>query len=560
MKRLLTAILLASSMAGIAGATSISYDQVLANTVVTTTTSYIIDASTTVIDLLSAQASMSAASPTVQSFKDGTPSTGTITISNFSALATQASSDTITVSNNAMLIPTAGTVKVIVSSQGTTGILSGSTLTIAGVNLYPGTHWNIGASSAATTISIAAAINQYLPNLTATIDSVNGATITVTCTVTGAFCNNYRVTTSTVAVKFSTSGLSNLFTGGADNAQIILNGYAFKQGEAWSKQDVSSNTAISIMNAIDALGAFTASTNTTTSVLIKCAATGTLCNGYTLTTLGTGLTALAGTFAAGQDNAFLKINGVILTQGTDFTAATSSAATANSIAAAINANTSLNTIMVATAPLTCPGASPCGVVKTTGAVVTSPNSNNYPWFSSSSTAMAISNSSLFGGTTGAYTLNSPTLVMPSHGFATGAEVKYTTGVVTIGGLSNSTTYYVIKVDADDIQLALTSTGAVAGLYITLASTSTTGPHQFTLTPGSLTGTLNLTWQASDDRSNWSNISVSALSFGTPYTSTSTLWDFGAVNSRYFRALLSGPDSGGVNVTIRAVGKRYGNGL
>lgn len=548
MKRFLIAFLTAFGLAGTASATYISYDQTVANQVVTTTTSFTINASTTPIDLLTAQVTLSSHTPAAVTFKDGTQSTGTITIVDYTALAAQKSSDTVTVSNNSTLIPQVASVTVTVSNNSG---LTNSTLTVVGVALKSGIDWTIGAVSSNTAASITTAINNRVPNVTAVRTN---SQILVAAISSGTFGNSYRVTTSTVAITFSTAGVSNLFSGGTDNSTILLNGYALKQGEAWSKQDTSSNTAISIMDAINSITAYEASTNTTTSVLIKCSTAGSYCNSTTLSVTGSGLTALSPTFRAGQDNAFLKINGVVLVQGTDFTASVSSASTANSIAAAINANSSLSSIIVATAPAVCTGLR-CGVVVATGTV--SLTGNNYAWVSSTRAAMSITNAGLFGGTTTGYLLNGTVITIPSHGLATGEGVRFSTGVVAISGLVNQTTYYVIKVDADHLGLASSNANAQAGTYITLASSSTTGPHTFTLTPIALSGTFTITWQASDDNVNWADMNVSAATFVSPYTTASTIWDFGAVNTRYFRAYMSGPDTGGVNVNLRATGKRYG---
>ena len=47
------------------------------------------------------------------------------------------------------------------------------------------------------------------------------------------------------------------------------------------------------------------------------------------------------------------------------------------------------------------------------------------------------------------------------------------------------------VDADNFQLATTSTGAIAGSGIVLTSSSTAGPHTYTLSPLTIAGTFQL---------------------------------------------------------------------
>ena len=67
-----------------------------------------------------------------------------------------------------------------------------------------------------------------------------------------------------------------------------------------------------------------------------------------------------------------------------------------------------------------------------------------------------------------------TLTVTGHGFSTGEAVIYkeptTTSSSTVGGLSEGTTYYVIKVDTNTIKLATNSANATAGTAINLTAT------------------------------------------------------------------------------------------
>jgi len=77
-----------------------------------------------------------------------------------------------------------------------------------------------------------------------------------------------------------------------------------------------------------------------------------------------------------------------------------------------------------------------------------------------------------------------TITFAGHGFVTGDPVTYTSSA-GIGGLSTGTVYYVIRVDADTIQLALNAVNANAGTEIVL--TAATGAADDTLqkTPANL---------------------------------------------------------------------------
>lgn len=555
MKRLIigVAALLTSVLPTMAA--EVAYNQPLVNQVVTSTTPFTLDLNAYGVDAISFQVTAASATPATKTFSDGKQSTGTITVTTVGALSAQSSSDTITVINNGGLVAAAGTNSITISSNGTTGILSGSTLTVVGFPLYPGTHWTIGASSNSTASSIASAINQYVPNVLAALTTPTGGAVTLTCRQTGVFCNSYRITTSTTAIVFSTSGVSNLMTGGADNASINVNGIVLYQGDAWAKQDTSSNTAISIATAIDNLVAYTASTNSTTGVIIKVVPVGSYANAYTLTTSTDALRAKAATFKEGQDNAYLSVNGTILTQGSQWTAGVTSALTAASIGTALN--TAFPGLITSTAPT---GTS---VVFSTGII--SLTSNNYSWTSSTSAALSVSNTGLFGGSVASYVLNGTSLAITSHGYATGEALLLTTGTISITNLTNQTTYFAIAVNANTIGLATTNAGALAGTAIVLASTSTTGAHTFTLAPLALAGVMPFTWSVSNDGVTFSTPTVTATNVTIPINYLATPWsaiygyDFGNINYRYLRLTVSGPStagSGGLNTVVTGYGKRY----
>jgi hypothetical protein len=62
-----------------------------------------------------------------------------------------------------------------------------------------------------------------------------------------------------------------------------------------------------------------------------------------------------------------------------------------------------------------------------------------------------------------------TIAIPSHGFATGDAVAYVSSGSAIGGLTDGTTYFVIRVDPNTIKLATTASNATAGTAINLSA-------------------------------------------------------------------------------------------
>jgi hypothetical protein len=159
-----------------------------------------------------------------------------------------------------------------------------------------------------------------------------------------------------------------------------------------------------------------------------------------------------------------------------------------------------------------------------------------------------------GGSNSAYVLNTPTITIPSNGFSLGLPVLYSTsGAVGITGLTNQTTYYVVPIDTNNFKLASSQANALAGTVISLASLSTAGPHTYTLTPTPITGTPTFQWQESNDGSTFVSTG-STTSFASPYTSTTTFQDFGAINPVYVRLKVVGPTAGAIRIRCIVNGK------
>jgi len=75
-----------------------------------------------------------------------------------------------------------------------------------------------------------------------------------------------------------------------------------------------------------------------------------------------------------------------------------------------------------------------------------------------------------------------TITLSSHGLSTFDRATYNSNSNTaIGGLSNGTTYFVIKVDANNIKLATNYTNCVAGTPISLTSVSGSTTQKFNFT-------------------------------------------------------------------------------
>lgn len=170
---------------------------------------------------------------------------------------------------------------------------------------------------------------------------------------------------------------------------------------------------------------------------------------------------------------------------------------------------------------------------------------------------------------GQYVLNTPTITIVGNNFTQALPVLLTTATVTISGLTNQTTYYISVINpntngvSNTFKLSLTSTGAVAGVGIVLASSSTV-TNRFTLAPLAFTNTTGgIQLQASNDNSNFVNLTTG--NYGLAITSVTfsssgnnTLWDLGPIQYKYLRLKESPPTTGGVNYTVTS-NERYSYG-
>jgi hypothetical protein len=138
----------------------------------------------------------------------------------------------------------------------------------------------------------------------------------------------------------------------------------------------------------------------------------------------------------------------------------------------------------------------------------------------------------------------------------GLPVLYT-ATTALGGLTTATTYFVIPVSQTQFELALTSTGAVAGTYITITSSSSqTTAHSRTLTPLAIAGTTTFAWTASNDGTNWFTVGTSSAVAAGGFTAggQSILTDWSAFNYSFLRLSVTAPTAGAVAFQAIANGR------
>jgi hypothetical protein len=143
------------------------------------------------------------------------------------------------------------------------------------------------------------------------------------------------------------------------------------------------------------------------------------------------------------------------------------------------------------------------------------------------------------------------ITLLAHGLTTGVPVLYS-GAPAISGLTTGTTYFVINIDADTIQLATTSAKAILGdpVGITGQLVGATA-HTYTLAPLAISGTPSFKWSYSNDGETFLNASAAGVSMGTYIAGgTHTAYDFNDFNYGFLALDVIAPTQGGI--LIKAV--------
>lgn len=135
-----------------------------------------------------------------------------------------------------------------------------------------------------------------------------------------------------------------------------------------------------------------------------------------------------------------------------------------------------------------------------------------------------------------------TVTITSHGQKVGSKGQMTTSSALPTGLSTSTDYFIIVVDANTIKFATSLVNAVAGTAIALTSS---GVGTQTFTPTTSTGNV-LKLQASNDGTNFDDISGDTVTIAT--TSGSKVWDLQRPGYRYVNILYT-PSAGQIAVSV-----------
>lgn len=360
---------------------------------------------------------------------------------------------------------------------------------------------------------------------------------------------------------YATNQITVVSTTGLTNATIVIPGYVLRRGFDWQVGATKAITAANIAAALNNNAPWQHAGATGAIVYSTATSWGTSSNAYTMTTSVPSLLTIANpTYTGGKNMAAFSLSGRTLTNGQQWYTGGSAALTATSIAAAINADAVLSGIMRAAA---------VGSVVTATSTLTG-TSRNFTATSSTQAALTLAgpvtivagaaSGAMTGGTNAAYALNSATIRITSHGFNTGLPLLYSIGTTNIGGLTAETTYYAIRLDANNIQLASSKANAVLGTGTTLTSTATlTTAPSWTLAPLAITGNTTIGWEGSNDGESWTNLSPGAPAITIAANAAASSYSWSNIPASYslVRASVTAPTTGGMTILITAYGQTTG---
>jgi len=221
-------------------------------------------------------------------------------------------------------------------------------------------------------------------------------------------------------------------TSGIDDAVISVNGRKYTEGIDWDRGATSTATMASLSTALDAYWEYQSFVSSNI-ITLTAYSSGTAANSWTINS-STNPGISTGTWSGGQAYGYISINGTTLTEGTDFTVATSSNITANAIEEAINSNSTLSAVVTATN----------SVIGKFNIVSDQTGINPYPVSVSDAANLSMSAVYLAAGSASDINISSDSFSENAHGFGTGLPVLFNNLSGTDPtGLSDQTTYYII---------------------------------------------------------------------------------------------------------------------
>ncbi len=176
----------------------------------------------------------------------------------------------------------------------------------------------------------------------------------------------------------------------------------------------------------------------------------------------------------------------------------------------------------------------------------------------SNTAKLTPNNSAFaGGVTGKISVTGDSITSVAHGLTTGLGVIYSTAANanTLGGLSFGTTYYAIRIDADQFKLASSAANATAGTAVDISSITEGGTYRFLAQPWAVATQNGFKWQGSNDGLSFGDLTSSSISSVTFSAAGTTLFTFPDYAYKYLRMSFTPGATGGLNINAVINGRR-----
>lgn len=376
----------------------------------------------------------------------------------------------------------------------------------------------------------------------------------------GANCLLQRQATTQITIStinYSSAGVVGMTLTFTFNGSIASERYIAGPGtNGFTPVATASGTAAAIATLIDASPNFAASSymNATSSAgVVVCTATiyGTAPNSWSVSASSPTRMSTAA-WTGGQFNHKLAFHTEIFEAGVDYTPVATASGTAKALSDAIVATPGFSGVLSSSWSMV--STSSVGVVSATAtAVGTAANS----WtLSQSGPSGVVSTGAWSNGSATDISLSADTINPDNNGqlpFSTGYPMWLQTLTGTAPtGLTAGTTYYAIRTTGGaSFALSDTSTGSLAGVKVNISAVS--GNSTFKFNPTAFAGTWGVKWQTSNDGTNWTDMSVSSITFATPWTATSQTWS-GSIIARFIRAVVSAGTGGGINLKIVGIGK------
>jgi len=316
-------------------------------------------------------------------------------------------------------------------------------------------------------------------------------------------------------------------------AVLTIHGHALTEGVEWTAATSNSATATSLASAITTATATTLSTGSALGAVVTITANtaGAVGNTITLTTSDAVHLPVSGaTLTGGQNNAILTVNGISLTQGTQWTAATNNNATATSLA---------NAITTATATTLSTGSA-VGNVITVTANAAGPSGDNITLTTSNSTYLpvsGVSSSNPYLATSATYAVLGDTAVTNTGNTVLTGDLGVSPGSSITGFPPGTFSGSLHQGDAAAAQAHTDATSAATTLQATGPGTDITSTDLggFVATPGTYSAAAAGTWSAGNLTLNGAGTYI--FLFGTSLTmpaAASVILENGATaNNVYF---------------------------